>query len=136
MTHAPCWVCIAIEQGIILPPFVEIYITMALISLAGLLTGLFISSISSDSNHALSLLPVVLVPQIIFSGAVFPFEKQYLQIIGAFFPVRWALAAIARLAALAYRQTLAAQCLPISPERPSSAARAAPSIDTSIWSSA
>jgi hypothetical protein len=34
------------------------------------------------------------------------------------------------------RQTLAAHGLPISPERSPSAARAAPSIDTSIWSSA
>ena len=38
-----------IRQGIFLPPLVEIYITMALTSIAGLMLGLMVSSLASNS---------------------------------------------------------------------------------------
>jgi len=81
------------QQGIILPPFLEIYITMALTALAGLMLGLLISAIVANSDRAMSLIPVVLLPQVIFAGVVFSLDQpQALQILGAFFPARWAMA--------------------------------------------
>src|SRR5436305_890955 len=56
------------QQGIFLPPFLEVYITMALTSLAGLMLGLLVSSVVANSDRATSLIPVVLLPQVIFAG--------------------------------------------------------------------
>lgn len=81
--------------SIILPPFLEIYITMALTSLAGLLIGLTISAIVPNSDRSMSIVPIVLIPQVIFSGVLFSLDKpQFLQVLGAFFPARWAMAAM------------------------------------------
>jgi ABC-type multidrug transport system permease subunit len=81
------------QQGIILPPFLEIYVTMALTSLAGLMLGLLISATVANSDRAMSLIPVVLLPQVIFAGVIFSLDQPpALQILGAFFPARWAMA--------------------------------------------
>jgi hypothetical protein len=54
------------EQGVFLPPFVEVYITMALTSLAGLMVGLTISALSPNNDRATSFIPIILIPQVIF----------------------------------------------------------------------
>ncbi len=82
-------------HGIIFPILVEIYITMALTSLAGLMTGLLISAIVPNNDRAMSLVPLAVVPQIIFAGVVFNLDNPpILQFIGAFFSARWAMAAL------------------------------------------
>jgi ABC-type multidrug transport system ATPase subunit/pSer/pThr/pTyr-binding forkhead associated (FHA) protein len=81
--------------SILLPAFIEIYITMALTSLAGLMTGLLISAIVPNNDRAMSLVPLPLIPQVIFAGVVFNLDNPiFLQIPGAFFSVRWAMAAM------------------------------------------
>jgi ABC-type multidrug transport system ATPase subunit/pSer/pThr/pTyr-binding forkhead associated (FHA) protein len=81
--------------SILLPPFVEIYITMALTSLAGLMIGLAISAIVPNSDRSMSIVPIALIPQVIFSGVLFSLDSpQFLQVLGAFFPARWARAAM------------------------------------------
>ncbi len=81
--------------SIMLPPFVEIYITMALTSLAGLMMGLAISAIVPNSDRSMSIVPIVLIPQVIFSGVLFSLDSPpFLQVLGAFFPARWAMAAM------------------------------------------
>ncbi|MBE3558908.1 MAG: FHA domain-containing protein [Ktedonobacteraceae bacterium] len=83
------------SQQILFSPFVEIYITMALTSIAGLMIGLTISAIVSNNDRAMSLVPLALLPQVIFAGVVFSLDKSpLLQVIGAFFPTRWAMAAM------------------------------------------
>ena len=83
------------HHSIILPPFLEIYITMALTSLAGLMIGLTISAIVPNNDRAMSLVPLALLPQVIFSGVIFSLDQpQLLQIPGALFPARWAMAAM------------------------------------------
>ena len=82
-------------ESILLPPFVEIYITMALTSLAGLMIGLAISAIVPNSDRSMSIVPIALIPQVIFSGVLFSLDSpQFLQVLGAFFPARWAMAAM------------------------------------------
>jgi len=80
------------HQGIFLPPFAEIYITMALTSLAGLMIGLLLSAISPNTDRAMSLVPLILIPQVIFSGVVFNLDTPILQAVGALFTARWAIA--------------------------------------------
>ena len=86
------WVA-PIQQGIFLPAPLEIYITMALTSLAGLVTGLTISAIVPTNDRAVSLVPIILIPQVIFSGLLFNLNGPVLQIIGALAAVRWGMAA-------------------------------------------
>jgi ABC transport system ATP-binding/permease protein len=84
-----------LDLSIILPPFLEIYITLALTSLAGLMMGLTISAIVPNSDRSMSIVPIVLIPQVIFSGVLFSLDDpQFLQVLGAFFPARWAMAAM------------------------------------------
>ncbi|WP_242527169.1 FHA domain-containing protein [Ktedonosporobacter rubrisoli] len=81
------------QTSILLPPFIEIYITMALTSVAGLMTGLVISALVPNSDRAMSMVPLALLPQVIFAGVVFSLDSPpALQILGAFFPARWAMA--------------------------------------------
>jgi ABC-type molybdate transport system ATPase subunit len=80
------------HQGIFLPIIAEIYITMALAALAGLMIGLLISAVVRNTDRAMSFVPLVLIPQVIFSGAVFKLDTPILQTVGALFSVRWAMA--------------------------------------------
>ncbi len=103
-THLPA-------QGILLPASVEIYVTLALTSLAGLAGGLLISSLVSSADRAMSIVPVILIAQVIFSGGVFnlagPSSALALLSIS-----RWCLAALGSTADL---NTLAAS-LPVKPD--------------------
>jgi ABC-type multidrug transport system permease subunit len=81
-----------LQQGILLPPMLEIYITMALTSLAGLMLGLTVSALAPNSDRAMSLVPLILLPQVIFSGVIFPLNSLFQQILGGLFPARWAMA--------------------------------------------
>ncbi len=83
-----------LRQGIILPPFLEVYITLCLSSLTGLMIGLAISSLASSNDRAISLVPIVLIPQVIFSGTLIPLQHLYIQVIASLFPTRWAMAAL------------------------------------------
>ena len=82
-----------IQQGILLPAPLEVYITMALTSLAGLMIGLTVSAIAPNNDRAVSLIPIILIPQVIFSGLLFNLDGPVLQAIGALFAVRWGMAA-------------------------------------------
>ncbi|HET9920011.1 MAG TPA: ATP-binding cassette domain-containing protein [Ktedonobacteraceae bacterium] len=81
-----------LHQGIFLPVFVEVYITMALASLAGLMLGLAISALAPNTDRAMSFVPIVLIPQVIFSGVIFQLDSPILQAIGSIFAMRWAMA--------------------------------------------
>ncbi len=81
-------------HSIVLPPFLEVYITIVLTSFAGLMLGLMISALAPTSDRATSLVPIILIPQVIFSGAIFPLTSWGLQILAVFFPVRWSMAAL------------------------------------------
>lgn len=83
-----------LQQGIILPPVVETYITLCLTSLAGLMIGLTISAIAPNNDRAISFVPIILIPQVIFSGAIIPLKDWLTQILAVVFPTRWAMAAL------------------------------------------
>ncbi len=59
------------RHGIVLPAAIEIYLSIALCGLAGIALGLCVSALASTPDKATSLVPIVLVPQILFSGIVF-----------------------------------------------------------------
>jgi len=82
------------QQGIFLPPMVEVYITMVLTSLAGLMLGLTVSALVPNNDRAGSFIPIILIPQVIFSGIIFPLNNVPLQFLGSFFAARWAMAGL------------------------------------------
>ena len=83
------------SHSILLPPVLEIYVTMARTSLAGLMTGLLISAVVPNNDRAMSLIPLPLIPQVVFAGVIFNLDNpQLLQGLGAFFSARWAMAAM------------------------------------------
>lgn len=58
-------------QGVMMPIQLEMFITALLTSLAGLAMGLAISSFASTPDRAISLVPLALIPQILFAGVIF-----------------------------------------------------------------
>jgi ABC-type multidrug transport system ATPase subunit len=58
-------------HGILMPAIVEIFITVLLAGFAGITLGLALSAIASTPDKAMSLIPIVLVPQVLFAGVMF-----------------------------------------------------------------
>src|ERR1700758_1296938 len=56
--------------------------------------GLAISAIAPNNDRAISFVPIILLPQVIFSGAIIPLKDWVTQILAAVFPTRWAMAAL------------------------------------------
>jgi ABC transport system ATP-binding/permease protein len=58
-------------QGVLLPIGPELFITTFLTALAGLAMGLAISAFASTPDRAISVVPLALIPQILFAGVIF-----------------------------------------------------------------
>ena len=58
-------------SGVLVPPTLELFITIALSGLGGIALGLCVSAVASTPDKATSLIPIVLVPQVLFSGIMF-----------------------------------------------------------------
>src|ERR1019366_314209 len=78
---------------VLLPPLLEIYISLALTSLVGLMMGLMISSLTENSDQANSLIPLLLILQLLFSGVIFKLTG-FARLIGALFTIRWSMIAM------------------------------------------
>jgi hypothetical protein len=60
--------------GVLLMPIAEVFVTLLLTALAGVGMGLAISSFSATPDRAISIVPLALIPQIIFAGLIFKIE--------------------------------------------------------------
>ncbi|BCL79103.1 ABC transporter ATP-binding protein [Ktedonobacteria bacterium brp13] len=80
--------------GIILPEFWEVYIILALSAIAGVMIGLTMSALVRNNDQAMSFIPLVLIPQVVFSGSMFPLKGIPLQLFGMLFSLRWAMAGL------------------------------------------
>ncbi len=59
------------SAGVVLPAFIEMYITLSLATLASLCLGLLLSSVVRSSTTVIYAILVIVFLQIIFSGAIF-----------------------------------------------------------------
>lgn len=82
------------HQGVFLPVLLEVYITLALSAVAGVIVGLAVSAIATNEDNANTLLPVILIPQVIFAGSIIPLKDWFSTVVAAIFPIRWAMAAL------------------------------------------
>ncbi len=83
-----------LHQGIFLPVLLECYITLLLASFAGLMIGLAVSAVAPNEDSATSLLPVILIPQLIFAGVEIPLKDAFTTTVAWFFPTRWVMAGL------------------------------------------
>ena len=83
-----------LHQGIFLPIFLEAYITLVLTAWSGLLMGLVASAFAANEDSANGLLPLILIPQVIFAGVEIALKEWFLQIAAVIFPTRWAMVAL------------------------------------------
>jgi ABC transport system ATP-binding/permease protein len=73
--------------------FAELYVTLLLSSFAGLMMGLVISALVPNSDRAVSIVPVLLIPQIIFASVIFELKGNAGQWISVILPARWGMQA-------------------------------------------
>ena len=59
------------ESGIVLHPFFELLITTFITAVASTAMGLFVSSLFTNADRAMTIAPILLMPQILFSGLIF-----------------------------------------------------------------
>lgn len=78
------------DVGVMWNPTLELLITSFLTALASVATGLFISSLFTNSDRAMTVAPLMLMPQILFSGILFKLEGVT-EIISYFAVSRWAM---------------------------------------------
>ena len=72
------------------PEFFQIYITLTLATLAGMMLGLFASALAPNSNSAPLLVIILMLPQIVLGGALIPLPN----FISAPTSTRWAFEAL------------------------------------------
>lgn len=59
------------EEGILMAPFLEILITTFITAVSSTAMGLFVSSLFTNADRAMTVAPILLMPQILFSGLIF-----------------------------------------------------------------
>ncbi|HEX3841934.1 MAG TPA: ATP-binding cassette domain-containing protein [Acidimicrobiales bacterium] len=86
------------NSGTWLPSFVGIGITLFLANLTGMAIGLLVSSLASSSDRAMSIVPYLLISQLVLCGVLFPLRN--LAFISWFIPAHWAVSAVGGIAGL------------------------------------
>ncbi|MCR4740015.1 MAG: ATP-binding cassette domain-containing protein [Lachnospiraceae bacterium] len=59
------------KGGVFTSPFVEIFLTTFLTAISASAMGLFVSSLFTNADRAMTVAPILLMPQILFSGMMF-----------------------------------------------------------------
>ncbi len=75
-------------------PFASLLLTTFLATLCGMMIGLTVSAAATTNDQAMSLVPVAVLPQIIFSGLL---EIEALSIVSKIMPSYWAYGALGNL---------------------------------------
>lgn len=78
------------DKGLLFNPYLEFLITTFLTMLSASTMGIFVSSIFKNSDRAMTTAPILLMPQILFSGLVFKLVG-FAKSISVFATCRWAM---------------------------------------------
>lgn len=78
------------EVGVILHPFAELFLTTFLTAIASSAMGLFVSSFFTNADRAMTVAPILLMPQILFSGLIFKLDGAT-EMISWFAVCRWSM---------------------------------------------
>lgn len=78
------------SEGIIMPAFLELLITTFFTAISSAAMGLFVSSLFTNADRAMTVAPILLMPQILFSGLIFKLSGAT-EIISWFAVCRWSM---------------------------------------------
>lgn len=78
------------EEGVMLPAFIEILLTTFITALASAAMGLLVSALFTNADRAMTVAPILLMPQILFSGLIFKLDGAT-EIISWFAVCRWSM---------------------------------------------
>jgi ABC-type multidrug transport system ATPase subunit len=87
---------LGLPHGPIGVPIITILITLWLGNLAGISTGLLVSALAPNSDRAMSIVPYLLIPQLVLSGALFKLGD--LSVISFIIASRWSVAGLGGIA--------------------------------------
>lgn len=62
------------DKGVFLPPIIEVFLTTVLTALSASAMGLLVSSLFKNPDRAMTVAPLLLMPQILFSGLIFKLD--------------------------------------------------------------
>ena len=98
------------DDGVLLPGWLELYVTLLLASLTGITLGLLISALVRSQNTVIYLILLVMFVQIMFAGAIFGLPgpaaaMSYLT------PTRWTLEALGDTVDIARLNDLSVTCV-------------------------
>lgn len=100
------------NHGLFLPgirgAFAELYVSLLLMALVGLGMGLVVSALVPNTDRAVSIVPLLLIPQIIFANVIFTLHGVG-QYVSWLIPTRWGMQAMGSIAALHDKYTGQAQ---------------------------
>ncbi|MBR8639872.1 FHA domain-containing protein [Streptomyces tuirus] len=90
------------DEGVLMPPLVEITVAVALLAFTAMMLGLLISALVRKEEVTMPLLVLVAIVQVVFCGALLRLDGvPGLEQLGWLVPARWALAAMAGTVGLA-----------------------------------
>lgn len=78
------------EEGMLTVSFLELLITTFITAVASTAMGLFVSSLFTNADRAMTVAPILLMPQILFSGLIFKLSGAT-EIISWFALCRWSM---------------------------------------------
>lgn len=78
------------DEGLMMAPFIEMLITVFLSAVSASAMGLMVSSLFTNADRAMTVAPILLMPQILFSGIIFPLEGVT-EVISWFTISRWSM---------------------------------------------
>lgn len=78
------------EKGVFIAPFAELFLTAWFTTLSATATGLFVSSLFRNPDRAMTAAPLLLMPQMLFSGLLFKLSG-FTEIISWFAICRWSM---------------------------------------------
>lgn len=81
------------EDGLLMAPFPETLITVFLTCWSSSVIGLFVSSMVKNADRAMTLAPLLLMPQLLFAGVIFEL-KDVTEIISWIAACRWSMQAL------------------------------------------
>ena len=92
------------ETGVLMHPFAELFLTAWLTTLSATATGLFVSSLFKNPDRAMTAAPILLMPQMLFSGLLFKLSG-FTEAISWFAICRWSMEGFGTTANLNSLQT-------------------------------
>jgi ABC transport system ATP-binding/permease protein len=75
----------------------QIYLTLTLASLSGVMLGLLLSAVASSDAVAVALIPVILIPQFVFAGILMPQRLSKIPVIPRLATSKWAMESLATI---------------------------------------